>query len=63
MLRPTEENLREIVRLTESATTRDPGFAQAFAVLAGSNVLFLDVGFERPYALERGESAARRALR
>ena len=35
MLRPTEENLLEILRLTESATTRDPQFAHAFALLAG----------------------------
>ncbi|HEU5135830.1 MAG TPA: protein kinase [Steroidobacteraceae bacterium] len=62
MLRPTEENLREIVRLAESATTRDPQFAHAFALLAGSNVLFLDIGFPRLDALARGEPAARRAL-
>jgi tetratricopeptide (TPR) repeat protein len=62
MLRPTEENLREIVRLAESATTRDPGFAHAFALLAGANVLFLDVGYAHPDALARGEPAARRAL-
>ena len=62
MLRPTEENLHEIVRLAESATTRDPQFAHAFALLAGSDVLFLDIGFPRPGALTRGERAARRAL-
>jgi len=62
MQRPTEENLREIVRLAESATTRDPQFAHAFALLAGSNVLFLDIGFARPDALERAEPIARRAL-
>ena len=62
MLRPTEENLHEIIRLTESATTRDPQFAQAFSLLAGSNVLFLDTGISRPDALTRGEPAARQAL-
>jgi tetratricopeptide (TPR) repeat protein len=62
MLRPTEINLREILRLAESATTRDTEFAHAFALLAGANVLFLDVGFENPGALIRGESAARRAI-
>jgi tetratricopeptide (TPR) repeat protein len=62
MLRPTEVNLREILRLAESATARDPRFAHAFALLAGANVLFLDVGLENPGALTRGESAARRAL-
>lgn len=62
MLRPTEQNLREIVRLAESATTRDPDFAHAFALLAGANVLFLDVGYARADALARGEPAALRAL-
>ena len=33
MLRPTEKNLHEIVRLAESATTRDPQFAHAFSLL------------------------------
>jgi serine/threonine protein kinase len=62
MLRPTEQNLREIIRLAESATARDPDFAHAFALLAGANVLFLDVGYARADALARGEPAARRAL-
>jgi len=62
MLRPTEANLREILALAESATTRDPQFAHAFALLAGANVLFLDVGYAHPEALLRGETAVRRAL-
>jgi tetratricopeptide (TPR) repeat protein/tRNA A-37 threonylcarbamoyl transferase component Bud32 len=62
MLRPTEENLREILRLAESATARDPGFAHAFALLSGANVLFLDIGYAHADALTRGEPAARRAL-
>jgi serine/threonine protein kinase len=62
MLRPTEQNLLEIVRLAESATTRDPSFAHAYALLGGANVLFLDVGYARADALTIGETAARRAL-
>jgi serine/threonine protein kinase len=62
MLRPTEENLREILRLAESATTRDPHFAHAFSLLGGVNVLFLDIGYPRAKALDVGEAAARRAL-
>jgi tetratricopeptide (TPR) repeat protein len=62
MLRPTEENLREIVRLTESATTRDPQFANAYSLLGGAHVLFLDVGYAHADALTLGEPAARRAL-
>ncbi len=61
MLRPTEENLLEILRLTESATTRDPQFAHAFSLLGGVNVLFLDIGYTRPNALNLGEAAALRA--
>ena len=62
MLRPTEGNLLEILRLTESATTRDPQFAHAFSLLGGVNVLFLDIGYTRPDALDLGEAAALRAL-
>jgi len=62
MQRPTEENLREILRLADSATTRDPRFAHAFSLLGGANVLFLDIGFPRTNALSLGETAARRAL-
>jgi serine/threonine protein kinase len=61
MLRPTEENLREILQLTQSATTRDPNFAHAFSLLGGVNVLFLDIGYARPDALPLGEAAALRA--
>ena len=61
MLRPTEENLREILRLAESATTRDPNFAHAFSLLGGVNVLFLDIGYPRANALSLGEAAALRA--
>ena len=61
MLRPTEENLREILRLAESATTRDPQFAHAFSLLGGVNVLFLDIGYPRANALDLGEAAALRA--
>ena len=61
MLRPTEENLHEILRLAESATTRDPQFAHAFSLLGGVNVLFLDIGYTRPNALDLGEAAALRA--
>ena len=62
MPRPTEANLHEILRLAESATTRNPEFAHAYALLAGANVLFLDIGYENPGALARAEPAARRAL-
>jgi len=62
MLLPTEENLREVIRLAESATTRDPKFAQAFAVLAGGNLMYLDNGYSRPEALTLAEPAVRTAL-
>ncbi|MBC8028252.1 MAG: serine/threonine protein kinase [Steroidobacteraceae bacterium] len=62
MLRPTEPNLREIVSLAQSATTRDPQFAHAHALLAGANVQFLDNGFSNPDALVKGDTSARRAL-
>jgi tRNA A-37 threonylcarbamoyl transferase component Bud32/tetratricopeptide (TPR) repeat protein len=62
MLRPTQPNLVEILALARSATTRDPGFAHAHALLAGANVLFLDIGYPRADALALGESSARRAL-
>ena len=61
MLRPTEENLGEILRLAESATARDPNFGHAYALLGGVNVLFLDVGYPRANALSLGEAAALRA--
>ena len=62
MPRPTEENLREILRLAANVTRREPGFPHAHALLAGANVLFLDVGYERRDALTLAEPAARRAL-
>ena len=62
MIRPTPENLREVVRLTEDVTARDPNFAQAYAVLAGANIMFLDNGYARPDALARAESAVHKAL-
>ncbi len=61
MLRPTEDNLREILRLAESATRRDPEFAHAFSLLGGANVLFMDIGYPRANALSLGEAAALRA--
>ncbi|MEO8018816.1 MAG: protein kinase, partial [Pseudomonadota bacterium] len=62
MIRPTEDNLREVIRLTEDATARDPKFTQAYAVLAGANLLHLDNGYSRPEALALAEPAARKAL-
>lgn len=62
MIRPTEENLREVIRLTESAIARDANFAQAYAVLAGANLMHLDNGYSRPDALALAESAVARAL-
>jgi serine/threonine protein kinase/Tfp pilus assembly protein PilF len=62
MLIPTETNLREVLRLTENATARDPKFAQAYAVLAGGNLMHMDNGYSRPEALALGERAARQAL-
>ena len=62
MIVPTEANLREVIRLTESATARDPKFAQAYAVLAGGNLMHLDNGYSRPEALALAERAARQAL-
>jgi Tfp pilus assembly protein PilF len=62
MIVPTEENLREVIRLTESATTRDPDFALAYAVLAGGNLMHLDNAYPRPQALALGEMAASKAL-
>jgi tetratricopeptide (TPR) repeat protein len=62
MPRPTEANLREILRLAESATTRNPDFAHGYALLAGANVLFLDIGYANPGAFTIAEPAARRAL-
>ena len=62
MIVPTEENLREVIRLTESATTRDPKFALAYAVLAGGNLMHLDNAYPRPQALALGEMAASKAL-
>ena len=61
MLRPTEENLKEILRLAESATVRDPNFGHAFSLVAGVNVLFMDIGYPRANALSLGEAAALRA--
>ena len=61
MLRPTEENLGEILRLAESATARDPNFGHAFSLLGGVNVLYLDIGYPRANALTLGEAAALRA--
>jgi serine/threonine protein kinase len=62
MTRPTEENLREVIRLTQSAITRDPNFAEAYAVLAGANLMYLDNGYTRPEALADARSAAAKAL-
>ena len=62
MVVPTEDNLREAIRLTEDAIARDPQFARAFAVLAGVNLMHLDNGYSRPEALSLAEAAARRAL-
>ena len=61
MLRPTEENLREIVRFTESAITRDPNFGHAHSLLGGVNVLYMDIGYPRANALDpwRGSGPAR----
>jgi serine/threonine protein kinase len=61
MLRPTEENLHEILRLAESATLRDPQFGLAFSLVGGANVLFMDIGYPRANALRLGEAAALRA--
>jgi len=62
MVRPTEENLREVMRLTQSAIARDPNFAQAYAVLAGANLMHLDQGYSRPDALAIAEPLVRKAL-
>ena len=62
MIRPTEENLREVLRLTQSAIARDPNFAQAYAVFAGANLMHLDFGYSRPEALAVAEPAVHRAL-
>jgi tetratricopeptide (TPR) repeat protein len=62
MLRPTEDNLHEILRLAQNATSLDPAFAHAHALLAGANLLFMDLGYENPGALGRGDASARRAL-
>jgi len=62
MIRPTEENLREVMRLTEDAIARDPNFAQAYAVLAGANLMHLDQGYSRPDALAIAEPLVRKAL-
>jgi Tfp pilus assembly protein PilF len=62
MIVPTEGNLREVIRLMEDATARDPKFAQAYAVLAGGNLMHLDNGYSRPEALTLAEPAARQAL-
>jgi len=61
MLRPTEENLGEILRLAESATKRDPNFGHAFSLLGGVNVLYMDIGYPRANALTLGEAPALRA--
>jgi len=60
MLRPTEENLGEILRLAESAITRDPNFGHAYSLLGGVNVLHMDIGYPRANALSLGEAAALR---
>jgi tetratricopeptide (TPR) repeat protein len=62
MIVPTEANLREVIRLAESATARDPKFAWAYAALAGGNLMHLDNGYSRPEALALGERAALQAL-
>jgi serine/threonine protein kinase len=62
MIVPTEGNLREVIRLTEDATARDPQFAQAYAVLAGGNLMHLDNGYSRPEALTLAEPAVHQAL-
>jgi len=62
MIVPTEANLREVIRLTESATTRDPNFALAYAVLAGGNLMHLDNAYPRPQALALAEVAVKKAL-
>jgi tetratricopeptide (TPR) repeat protein len=62
MPRPTEANLHEILRLANDAMKRDPGFAHAHALVAGANVLYLDIGYSNPGALARAEPIARRAL-
>jgi tetratricopeptide (TPR) repeat protein len=62
MIRPTEQNLLEVVRLTEDVIARDPDFAQAYAVLGGANLMFLDNGYTRPDALARAEPAIRKAV-
>jgi hypothetical protein len=62
MLRSTEVNLREIQRLLQDAIARDPGFARAHSLMAGVNVLFLDLGYENPGGLVRGEAIARHAI-
>jgi tetratricopeptide (TPR) repeat protein len=60
MLRPTEENLGEILRLAESAIARDPNFGHAYSLVGGANVLYMDIGYTRTNALRLGEAAARR---
>jgi serine/threonine protein kinase/Tfp pilus assembly protein PilF len=62
MVVPTEANLREVIRLTRDVTARDPKFAQAYAVLAGANLMYLDNGYARPDALRLADEAAREAL-
>ena len=62
MIVPTEANLREVIRLTQSAIARDPQFARAYAVLAGGYLMHKDNGYSRPDALTLGEAAAREAL-
>jgi tetratricopeptide (TPR) repeat protein len=62
MIRPTEGNLREVIRLTQSAIDRDSKFTQAYAVLAGANIMHLDHGYARPDALALAESAVQKAL-
>jgi serine/threonine protein kinase/tetratricopeptide (TPR) repeat protein len=62
MLRSTDANLREILRLLQNATSRDPGFARAYSLMAGVHVLFLDLGYDHPEGLVRGEAIARQAI-
>ena len=61
--RATENDYLEAIELLESATVRDPGFAQAYLLLAGTYMALGIDGFMRPTdAWAQADRHARRAL-
>jgi Tfp pilus assembly protein PilF len=50
------------MRLTQSAIARDPDFFQAYAVLAGANLMHLENGYSRPEAIDLAEPLLSKAL-